>query len=427
MSTNINSNAQWSILERIGFRFSFIYFTLFILLKNNGTYPFWQWIMEKPTVWLQQFIPWVGKHILGLSKDITVFTNGSGDTTYDYVIVLCILCFALLGTLLWSIIERNRSNYTKLFYWLTAAVRFYLAFMLFKYGLIKVIKLQFPSPDFFRLIEPYGESSPMGLAWTFLGFSKGYNLFMGIAELAALLLLFRRTLTFGLIITLMTTANVMAVNYFYDVPVKIISTHLVLMTVFLLLRDFKVLCQFFFTKISASLALQRLPITDVKWYKASRVFKWVLISYVVGYGFIEALRSQDMYGANAPKSPLYGLYEMVYLEKNGEAIPANIYDTERWRYLLIENDGIAQIYKMDNALLYFKTEIDTEKQELKLINYYDDTDTFILKYTTNVHTFSFETTYKNDVIKATCNVIKKEDFLLMNRGFNWINEYPYNR
>ena len=266
MSTNISSNAQWSILERIGFRFSFIYFTLFILLKNNGTYPFWQWIMEKPTVWLQQFIPWVGKHILGLSKDITVFTNGSGDTTYDYVIVLCIFSLAVLGALIWSFIDRKRTNYTKLFYWLTVAMRCYVALMLINYGLVKVIKLQFPSPGFYRLIEPYGESSPMGLAWTFLGFSKGYNLFMGIAELTALLLLFRRTLTFGLIITLMTTANVMAVNYFYDVPVKIISTHLVLMTVFLLLRDFKVLCQFFFTKIPTSLSLQRLPITDVKWY-----------------------------------------------------------------------------------------------------------------------------------------------------------------
>ena len=67
----------------------------------------------------------------------------------------------------------------------------------------------------------------MGLAWTFLGFSKGYNLFMGVAELMAGLLLFRRTVAIGAIITLMTTANVMAVNYFYDVPVKIVSTALV--------------------------------------------------------------------------------------------------------------------------------------------------------------------------------------------------------
>lgn len=427
MITNLNVNSHWSLLERIGFRFSCIYFSLFIIIQNNGAYPFWQWLMQKPTEWLQQFIPWVGQHILGLSKDITVFTNGSGDTTYDYVIVLCIFCSALFGTLIWSILDRKRLHYTKLFYWLRVAIRCYVALMLIHYGLVKVIKLQFPSPTFYRLIEPYGESSPMGLAWTFLGFSKGYNLFMGIAEVAAILLLFRRTLTFGLIITLMTTANVMAVNYFYDVPVKIVSTHLVLMTVFLLLRDFKTLWQFFFTNIPVSLSLQQVPIAKKKWGIASRAFKWVVISYVLGYGFIEAIRSQDMYGATAPKPPLYGLYEMTYLEKNGEAVPANIYDTERWRYLLIEYEGSAQIYNMDRSRVYYQTEVDTLKQELKLINYQDTTDTFTLKYKTNSHTFSFETTYKNDTIKATCDIIKKEDFLLMNRGFHWISEYPYNR
>lgn len=425
--TNINSTVNWSVLERIGFRFSFIYFSLFIIIQNNGAYPFWQWIMEKPTEWLQQFIPWVGKHILGLPKDITVFTNGSGDTTYDYIIVLCIFSLAVLGALIWSFIDRKRTNYTKLFYWLRVAIRCYVALMLINYGLVKVIKLQFPSPSFYRLIEPYGESSPMGLAWTFLGFSKGYNLFMGIAEVAAVLLLFRRTLTFGLIITLMTTANVMAVNYFYDVPVKIVSTHLVLMTLFLLLRDFKVLWQFFFTRIPVSLSIQRLPITNNNWRVASRSIKWLVVIYVLGYGFIETIRSQERYGANAPKPPLYGLYEMTYFEKNGEPVPANINDTERWRYLLIEYEGAAQIHKMDNSRLYYKTEIDTSKRELKLISYRDSTDTFTLKYQNNNYTFSFETRYKNDTIKSTCDIIKKEDFLLMNRGFHWISEYPYNR
>ena len=36
-------------------------------------------------------MPWVGRHILHLSYAITVFPNGSGDTTYNYVEVLCFL------------------------------------------------------------------------------------------------------------------------------------------------------------------------------------------------------------------------------------------------------------------------------------------------------------------------------------------------
>jgi hypothetical protein len=79
-----------------------------------------------------------------------------------------------------------------------------------------------------------GIHRPWGLLGHSLGFSRGYNIFMGIAEIAAGLLLFRRTATAGAVITLMTTANVMAVNYFFDVPVKIVSTLLVVMTLMIL-------------------------------------------------------------------------------------------------------------------------------------------------------------------------------------------------
>jgi hypothetical protein len=53
-------------------------------------------------------VPWVGKHILRLGYDITVFENGSGDTTYNYVLVVCFLALAAAATLI--IIWRRRSR-----------------------------------------------------------------------------------------------------------------------------------------------------------------------------------------------------------------------------------------------------------------------------------------------------------------------------
>ena len=41
-------------------------------------------------------VPWVAKHLFSL--DITVFPNGSGDTTYNYVQVFCYLALSLLVT-----------------------------------------------------------------------------------------------------------------------------------------------------------------------------------------------------------------------------------------------------------------------------------------------------------------------------------------
>ena len=429
MTSSSIKAAKWSVYELIGFRFSFVYLILYIIIQNNGAFPFWGYLMQYPTELLHKFIPWVGKNVLNLSYEITTFTNGSGDTTYDYVIVFVIFVLAIFIAAIWSLLDRNRVNYSKWYYWLTVAVRFYLGLMLINYGLVKVIKLQFPEPSFYRLIEPYGDSSPMGLAWTFLGFSKGYNLFMGIAEVAAVLLLFRRTLTFGLIITLMTTANVMAVNYFYDVPVKLLSTHLVLMTVFLLLRDVKKLLQFFFTSKAVSLTVIRQPKKegDKSLQLASKILKGILLIYVFGTRFTNLMSAQKTYGSKAPKSELFGLYEVSHMQRNGDTLSPNINDKNRWRYIAFERVGAVQIYAMDKSRTFYKSEIDTLKKKVIFTSYQDSTETYLFNYKRTDSTLSFETIYKGDTLIGTSKRLTKKDFLLMSRGFNWINERPFNR
>src|SRR5690606_13107281 len=140
----------------------------------------------------------------------------------------------------------------------------------------------------------------------FLGFSKGYNLFMGLAEVAAGLLLFRRTMTFGAIITLMAAANVMAVNYFYDVPVKILSTALVAMTLFLLMRDAERLLRFFFTGQAVSLPVIPAPVFQKKWMRIGKiVLKSLVLAYAFGYGTFQVLQYQKQMGTSAPKPKLY--------------------------------------------------------------------------------------------------------------------------
>jgi len=47
------------------------------------------------------------------------------------------------------------------------------------------------------------------------------------------------------------------------------------------------------------------------------------------------------------------------------------------------------------------------------------------KYTDS--TMTIEGIYKNDTLKVDFTRRGAEDFILMGRGFNWINERPYNR
>src|SRR5437763_16588523 len=114
------------------------------------------------------------------------------------------------------------------------------------YGAMKVIKLQFsyPGPD--RLLETYGESSPMRLLWTFMGASDEYTWFTGAGEmLGGLLLCTRRTTLLGALVSFGVMLHVAVLNFCYDVPVKLFSTHLVLMSVFLTLPDLPWLAKVF--------------------------------------------------------------------------------------------------------------------------------------------------------------------------------------
>ena len=427
--TNQPSDQSWSSPKKVAFRFIFIFFSLFIMASNNGAYPFWDVIFNYPIELLHIFIPWVGKHILQLPYDITVFTNGSGDTTYDYVIVFTAASIAFIGTLIWSVLDRKRPNYKTLYYWLTVAVRFYVGLMLIQYGLVKIIKLQFPSPNFYRLTQSYGDSSPMGLAWTFLGFSKGYNLFMGLAEVAAILLFFRRTMTFGAIITLMTTLNVMAVNYFYDVPVKILSTMLVVMTTFLLAYSIEPLVKFFFTGKAVNLPVIKAPEMNKKWLKVGKwTLKTMIIGYSLVYGFISLQGSRKQYGDMAPKPQLYGLYNVDMYVVNNDTIPPMITDSLRWKQFTIEREGLASVNYMTDNKAWLRTKIDTTAHVIDMTASNDSTMRYLMKYENpDPEKIRLHGTVKEDTISILMSRKDPKDFLLINRGFHWISEYPFNR
>ncbi|RZK92071.1 MAG: hypothetical protein EOO98_04370 [Pedobacter sp.] len=415
---------QWSAIEKLIFRFAFLLLTLFMFFFNNGTFPMFYFIAKLQNHFLHQFIPWLGRKVFHLPYDITVFTNGSGDTTYDYIVLSCVATISLIGALIWSVLDTKRLNYNRLYYWLNVGVRFYVGLMLINYGLVKVVQLQFPAPNFWRMMTTYGESSPMGLAWTFLGFSKGYNLFMGIAELMASLLFFRRTITIGAIITLMTTANVMAVNYFYDVPVKIISTALVVMCLFLLAPNFNRLIKLFFMGEPTVLRMLDAPIVNKRWKKITKyTLKYLLIGFMIFGGISNIYRGYKMYGAGSPKSPLYGAYKVDSFMRNGELITTSDTTKTRWDALVMQGLEHGAIKNLD-TLEYVNIVTDTIAKKIQF-GFTNDPN---MKYKLNYQLRGNRLFLNGILFSDTVNIsLTKMKFELVDRKLNWINEHPYNR
>ena len=117
---------------------------------------------------------------------------------------------------------------------------------MFSYGFAKVFPLQMPTVFLSRLLEPYGDFSPMGVIWYSIGAAPGYERFIGSAEvLGGLLLLVPWTGLLGALVTFGVTFGVFMVNMTYNVPVKLFAFHLVLMSIFLIAPDARRLINWF--------------------------------------------------------------------------------------------------------------------------------------------------------------------------------------
>ncbi|HKF51652.1 MAG TPA: hypothetical protein VKB26_05030, partial [Candidatus Acidoferrales bacterium] len=160
------SASEWSFAHRVIFRFVFSYLVLDIFPFPFGSFPGSVWNFSAYDKFWYGLVPWFGKHILHLRNAITVFPNGSGDTTFNYVQLLVFGVIAAVATIVWTVLDRQRSEYRTLHEWLRIYVRYMLAFTMLTYGFDKVIKLQFPDLGLGRLAEPLGNYSPFALLWT---------------------------------------------------------------------------------------------------------------------------------------------------------------------------------------------------------------------------------------------------------------------
>lgn len=166
-------------MHRAGFRFAFV----FLLLSSGPdllfAFPGGPTVVRMINSFWRALVPWVGKHVLQL-PEMTAF--GGGDTAFAYVKVLTTALLALGAALVWTLADRRATHYRTLHYWLRVLVRYALAYSVLIYGTVKLFQVQFPTPILTRLIEPFGNLSPHGLLWNFMGFSRTYQVFSGGVE-----------------------------------------------------------------------------------------------------------------------------------------------------------------------------------------------------------------------------------------------------
>lgn len=421
--------AKWSIKQKLLFCFFFIFFVLYSFLNPNHIVPYTDSLNN---VYIQPFadlVAWLAKDVLHIVNPAIDFYNSTLDTVFGYLALLFIFLVAICGSLIWVAIDRRARNYHKLYKALTILVRYYLAFTMICYGSFKIVKLQFLSfsPD--RLLQTYGSSTPRQFVWSFIGYSAGYNYFIGYLEFAAgLLLFFRRTSTLGSIITAGILANVIVLNFSFDINVKLYSIVLMMMTLFLLSKDITRLFNFFFLN---KIVYPRVdpPIRFKKeWINtALLVSKYTIIIYVIFFGLrANFLRTRQ--GRDSPvKPPLYGIYNVTAFIRNKDTIKPLTTDTARWNKLIISAPkGNASVMLMDGSFKTFVFKLETAKKKIAMYPTSDASDKYTFTYDRSKDSvLVMRGKWHKDSLEIKFKQYDINKFPLINHRFRWILDHYY--
>jgi len=408
----------WPLWKRIGFRFLFAYFVLYSFPFPLEYVPFVGDLLARPWITMWRTL---ARPFFPAAPGVT--PNGSGDSTWSYVLIACYAAVAAMATLIWSVLDRKRPNYVRLHQYLHAWIRFVLAAAMFEYGVAKVIPSQFPPPPLDRLVQTYGASSPMGILWTFMGTSTAYTIFAGAAEmLGGLLLIARRTALLGALVSIAVLTNIVALNFSYDVPVKLYSLQLLLMALFVAAPDARKLVDFFILRPPEPLFRTRaLHITSL-------VLRTLLVTTIIylaaqtALGFIRETRDPAL------RSPLRGVWNVDVLDVDGVSRPPLVTDAARWRRFVFDYQGSMSIFLMNDERVRYLIELDPKKKTIRFRNRYDPNDKFSLTWLRpDAATLQLDGMVAGRNIHALCKLADEKQFLLIHRGFHWINERPFNR
>lgn len=424
---------EWRWASRVAFRFCFIYFGLYCLSTQIITsfVPVPNFDIPDPSTFrpIRPIIFWTAAHVFGVSKTLVYRESGSGDKTFDWVLVFCMLVVSIVATSVWSALDRKRSNYLTLHKWFRLFIRFGLAGQMMVYGMSKAVPLQMPFPFLTRLLERYGDFSPMGVLWSSIGASPAYEIFAGCAELlGGVLLIFPRTTTLGALVCLADTIQVFMLNMTYDVPVKLLSFHLILLALFLLAPDLKRLADLFILNRAARPSAHPPLFAGRRANRIAFAAQIVVGLWLLGINAFASRVFWHQFGGGRPLPPLYGIWDVEQQSVDGQLRAPLLTDPDRWRRAIFDFATRVTVQRIDDSFASYGASIDVKNKTLLITR--DQDKNWKAHFTFErpaPDQMSLDGKMDGHTVHVQLKLIDRNQFLLVNRGFHWIQEYPFNR
>ena len=339
--------ARWSLATRIAFRFVFAYYAINTLLP---------WLIGRSEFLRARYgelwdvvVLWADEAVFHVPYELF----NPGNDAYGWVKLFCTLAFAGVAAAVWSVLDRGRLRYDRLFPWLRILLRYLLAGAMIRYGAIKIIPSQMIAPPpLGTLAARIGDIFPNHMLWWTVGASPAFETATGFAELlGGVLLLVPRTTLLGALICAANMLLVFLMNMCYDIPVKHGSLMLFIMAVILVAPDLPRLADMFF--FHRRVEPSRIPpLFRNRWLNA---VPHVLL-LLLGLSWVKSgleLGRQRYDAMNPPRPPHYGVWTVEAFARDGKEVPLYT-EPDRWQLVTFHTPGSIRVTEMVGSLKVYQ-------------------------------------------------------------------------
>lgn len=269
----------------------------------------------------------------------------------------------------------------------------------------------------------------MGLLWTFMGASHGYNLFTGAAEMiGGAFLIIPPLATLGALITIAAMGNVFILNLTYDVPVKLFSFNLIIMATFIALPDTRRLANVLVFNRRAEPAIVR-PFFKRRMLNRGLLWLQLLLLIVFsGTSLVQSWQGTKFLESLTVDPAIHGIWSVDEFTIDGQSRPLAMSDPNRWQRVILEYSNRLSVQFLDAPQQRYSLTLDPKTQTMKLTNREDPNWKAAFNYETpRPGLMTFKGELEGHQFEARMHRKDPATFRLTNRGFHWVSEYPFNR
>ena len=360
-----------------------------------------------------------GKIILNLSYYLFSTTQDyqeiSSDSSSMYILIFILIGLSVILSVVLLPFRKWYEDQDRVLGLIRSILCYYLALQLLKYGADKIFKSQFYLPEPNILYTPLGNLDKDILFWSTMGTSYAYNVFLGSIEMiSALLLIYKRTRVIGLLLACGIFTNIIAINFSFDISVKLYSTFLFIISLLALGPIIPSLYKFL-TGIGSNSINLASSFSFLS--KRSRAFVKISVILLMSVEvFYPNFKSGNFNDDAAPRPFLHGAYAVQeILEVESSSLMSSL----PIKRVFIHRNGYIIFQDLDDEMRDFKLDIDLINNQLLLTDYFQDQIKLNYQYSLSDSILGLQYYYQGKEYKLVAKGLDWRSLPALGNVFHW--------